>query len=77
MVLEWDQVTLTKSELNTMEGWSKGNVTPPFSIHVENALWGDRSYTRYTDRSDVVMDITEAGEISDNTGDSDHRQYLE
>ena len=44
-------------------------MTPPFSIHVENALWGDRS--------DVVMDITEAGEISDNTGDSDHHQYLE
>ena len=39
-------------------------MTPPFYIHVENALWGDRS--------DEVMDTSEAGEISDNVGDSDH-----
>ena len=64
VVLQWDQVTLTKSELNTMEGWSKENMTPPFYIHVENALWGDRS--------DEVTDISEAGEISDNIRDSDH-----
>ena len=34
IVSEWEQVTLTKSELNTMEGWSKENVTPPFFLRL-------------------------------------------